>query len=138
MNRIVVIHPVTTHETRRVTPLYDGVPREVNIRLAPNSAYARTEWYAHVLPVGHECTEGDDCVIACGWLTSGNSPAKALNMAYELMSLYWDECRADITGNTPHCWCQDTVYSLPESDEHTQFLKCCRCDAMAAATEVEQ
>ena len=96
-------------------------------------------WWAHILHTGHTCNEDKDCMIACGWLTFGDSPANAMHKAFDLMSTYWDECRADKEGGVQHCWCIDTAYSSPwdKPDRTTRYIKCCRCDHFAPLDEFE-
>jgi hypothetical protein len=137
-----MIHPKTGHDCRKTLPdRWGPVAREVTIKISECIGPVEDPqvWWAHVLPIGHTCGEGKDCLIACGWLTHGDSPANAVYMAYDLMSTYWEECKADDEGGIPHCWCIDTVKSFPWEDppEHRRYVKCCRCEHAAHHLEFE-
>jgi hypothetical protein len=137
------VHPKTGHDSRTLKPdRWGPVPGEVSVKITACAGDPDNDppmWWAHILPTGHTCSEDKNCMIACGWMTFGNSPANALYMAYDLMSTYWDECSAAKEGGVQHCWCIDTVLSMPWDDppRNQRFIKCCRCDHHASLEEFD-
>jgi hypothetical protein len=147
------IHPKTGHETAILKPdRWGPTAREVVIHIEHNNNEVDGDiWFARIVPKDYTCKcEKPDpieyskgpcmCLFDVGWLTHGDSPANAMHMAFDLMSTYWDECRAEREGNVAHCWCVDTVMSMPWEDPpgNARYIQCCRCGHAASIKEFEK
>lgn len=98
-----------------------------------------------ILRHGRTCEKGTpNCKTRHEWqnTTFGDTMSQALYMAFDLLKMLNGECSPEKEWDGEHfghCFCRDTTYSRSgdEKDEVVRYVKCCRCETSAPATEFE-
>lgn len=145
-------HPKTGHEghTRKPQRWEDKPPvGPLTIRIAKDMACDIEPLSSRVCQRGTKACWVDHDEMAAGpdwiaeidgihsdgtpahYLTHGPTPAKAVQMAYDLLSMVYDECVDD----DGHCYCRDGTYSF--GDTIWRCVDCCRCKTRVTVSEFE-